>query len=697
MKGTMNNRLYLFVILFFTCFLFVPSVFAGLLIDDFDKDYAVNYAEGKKRALFSGTVDKQSPWLRSRIVSDLRRDRVLKMTYDVADASAYLSIGVANKKIFPRYNGISFYVRGEVNNLVVQLIGSDTHEYVVEAIKEKWKQVVIPFSSLSRSQALEPHTIEEIRFVIDGSIVSERAGKCYLDDLQLVKVKRFFDKKDTYPKPTRIRKINGRSFRFRSVVAGALDLEARYREVKTRQDFLGVRFEASCDDDYWFYIGEDRVDDDALFETTWFAGAFESGEYHVRAVALYEDGGRGYGKSSSVRIKNSFSSDDLIAEVEYKSFQYFLSERHSKTGLIKDTSDPGAHFGTRANAFGILAFCIASEREYLSRIEAAQNVYNILSFFEQNAPNYAGFFPPYFDFQGKVLDAYDYGDVIATSFFIASAITAAEYFDDPDSEVEKRIREKVLYVYRRIKWRRIVLKQETRERLAARVLAREEVDGVLEGFSEGMLAYIFAIASPSSRISPASWNTWALSYTIREYNGYTILEEPSLFAHQVPHIWFDLKGLRDQYIDYYENALIATFLNREYCIKENGYEPEIWGLSTCVGPDGLKNYGAPPPLNRALNDGTITPAASLGALRVAPELAKAALVSLHTHYKEKSWGKYGVVESINPEKQYFKEFYTAQNVGSTLCHIENYRSNFVYRYFMKNKFVKNAIRRIGLK
>jgi hypothetical protein len=210
-----------------------------------------------------------------------------------------------------------------------------------------------------------------------------------------------------------------------------------------------------------------------------------------------------------------------------------------------------------------------------------------------------------------------------------------------------------------------------------------------------MIAYLLAIASPSSRISPWSWNTWALTYTVTQYNGYIVLENPLLLVHQMPHLWLDLKTVSDQYVDYYDNAILATFLNREYSIKQNNYPNEVWGISACYGPEGYVEYKSPPPAAVANNDGTICPSAVLGSLVLTPELSFAALASFQKNYGSKVWGVYGFIESFNPQKQYFKQFYTAQSIGTSIVQIENYRTHLIQRLFMQNEFIRSALHRIG--
>ena len=66
-------------------------------------------------------------------------------------------------------------------------------------------------------------------------------------------------------------------------------------------------------------------------------------------------------------------------------------------------------------------------------------------------------------------------------------------------------------------------------------------------------------------------------------------------------------------IDWFENSIKATKANRFYCIDKKEiyptYNENSWGLTSCVGPNGYKAYGAQPCfMNIEMeNDGTVAP------------------------------------------------------------------------------------------
>src|SRR5258708_14566406 len=78
-----------------------------------------------------------------------------------------------------------------------------------------------------------------------------------------------------------------------------------------------------------------------------------------------------------------------------------------------------------------------------------------------------------------------------------------------------------------------------------------------ETYCELMMLYLLAIGSPEHPIPAESWAAWqrpAFEYAGLRY----INPEPPLFVHQYSHAWFDFRGPRDRYADYFQNAVIAT-------------------------------------------------------------------------------------------------------------------------------------------
>jgi hypothetical protein len=624
------------------------------------------------------------------------RGPVLRLSYDAAESSVYYSFGIQNRKVFPRFNALSFYLRGSAKTVTVQLVTDSVHEYHLEKKGERWRSYTIPYAWFTEAQELDPAKISEIRFVIDAAKIANPQGALYLDRLSLTRKDKYALTQATLPRPGKIRTGSGRNFFFRRFRAGVLDLSVSYPLVSGTDDLRYMRFEASTNGRHWFYIGRVAQNTTRTYSFKWDNSSFESGKYYLRAVAVYDGDKRAAGKKSTFRIRNDFESDTLLEEVSQKAFQYFIHERHSLRGFIKDTSDPASYFATRSCAFGILALCIGAERGYIAPEDARWRIIELLDSFENTIPHYYGFFVPYFDFQSRAPLENDYGDISATAYLLASAIVAQQYFDAVPGKKDCAITEKVDAIYRRMQWPQAVEIVNAHDMLSARVLPDGSAHGRLEAFGEGLIAYLLAIGSPYARISPRAWDTEKFAYRIGSYNDNPVIDDPFFDQHQLPHLWLDWKELKDPIIDYVQNTIQATFIAREHSLKANDYPPEIWGITPCYGPDGYTEYMLPLSKERPGTDGTICPAASIESLSVTPELSKAAICALHKHYGDVIWQDYGFIEAFNPQKDCYKDFYTADNTGRILVQIENYRSHFVQRLFMENESIRKTLDRLGL-
>ncbi len=63
-----------------------------------------------------------------------------------------------------------------------------------------------------------------------------------------------------------------------------------------------------------------------------------------------------------------------------------------------------------------------------------------------------------------------------------------------------------------------------------------------------------------------------------------------LFVHQYSHAWFDFRGRRDGYADYFRNSQIATAAHRQFCAGLAGrfpwFGPTMWGITASDSRSG---------------------------------------------------------------------------------------------------------------
>jgi hypothetical protein len=81
----------------------------------------------------------------------------------------------------------------------------------------------------------------------------------------------------------------------------------------------------------------------------------------------------------------------------------------------------------------------------------------------------------------------------------------------------------------------------------------------------------------------------------------------------------------------------------------------------------------------------------------APEIALPALVEMKTKYGDKIYGRYGFADAFNPHTGWVNQDVIGIDVGITLLSAENLRSGDVWRWFMRNAEIKNALTRVKIR
>ncbi|MEN2983817.1 MAG: glucoamylase family protein [Dictyoglomaceae bacterium] len=379
------------------------------------------------------------------------------------------------------------------------------------------------------------------------------------------------------------------------------------------------------------------------------------------------------------------SDNALLDEIQKKTFRYFWEEVNPENGLIKDRSTADSPSSIAAVGFGLTAIPIGIERGWITKTEGYNRVLTTLkSFAEGKVEGKNGFFYHFVDMRtGKRVWNCELSS-IDTALLLAGVIFVGEYFKG--TEVEK-LADKI---YREVNWQWMLAGGKTLS------MGWKPEGGFLGGrwgdnFDEGILAYILAIGSPTYPIPASSWDEIA-----RPIND-TYISYPNevLFVYQYPNIWVDFRNKEDKYANYFNNATSAARYNWMFTFLRKGeyktYDEDIWGLSACDGPSGYRAYGA----SEGNHDGTIAPYASIGSLPFVPDLAMKAIKGMLSKYGPLIWGKYGFVSGFNIDENWFSKEYVGIDQGTIILMIENYRTGMVWKYFMKNKNIQRAMRKIG--
>ena len=63
----------------------------------------------------------------------------------------------------------------------------------------------------------------------------------------------------------------------------------------------------------------------------------------------------------------------------------------------------------------------------------------------------------------------------------------------------------------------------------------------------------------------------------------------------------------------------------------------------------------------------------------------------------KLWGEYGLKDSFDLDTNWYSNTYYGIGVAMIALPIENFRSGFIWKEFMKNKYVKDALKKAGFR
>ncbi|MFH0909159.1 MAG: glucoamylase family protein [bacterium] len=400
---------------------------------------------------------------------------------------------------------------------------------------------------------------------------------------------------------------------------------------------------------------------------------------------------------SNARGGTSGEDDAFLDDLEQRSFCFFWRAANPANGLIPDIAPADGTPSTAAASiasvgFGLPAICIAAERGWISREQAYNRILTTLRYFWSGLPNVHGFFYHYVDMESGDRVSNCEVSSIDTALLLAGMLTARQYF--PDTEVA----DLALKIYARADWNWMLAGRKTV--CMGWTPERGYLPSHWDSYGELMIIYILAMGSPTHPAPPETWHAWRRA-PVMTYDGKTFIQCPTLFIHQYPEAWIDFRNCRDAYADFWRNSELATRAQRQYCMdirdRFPGYGPNVWGITASDSPRGYMPWGGPPDTPSYAIDGSVVPCAPGGSIPFAPDICIPALRYMKAFYGDLVWGTYGFHDAFNPITQWVSPNVIGIDAGITLLMAENYRSGFVWKYFMKNPEILDAMNRAGFR
>ena len=425
---------------------------------------------------------------------------------------------------------------------------------------------------------------------------------------------------------------------------------------------------------------------------------------------------------TALREPHETQVDPFLTDLEQRTFRFFWETANPKNGLIPDRYPTPSHASIAAVGFGLTAYPIGVERDYISRTDAQRRVLATLRYFA-SATNEHGFYYHFIDMRSGARASDSEISTVDTALLLAGMLFCEDYFNSQDPR-DIEIRKLTSEIYRRVDWK------WAQPRPPAVALAWTPESGFSgddwRGYNEAMLVYLLALGSPTHPIDPQAWTQWTSTYGNHWGTLYdqTYLSFGPAFGHQYTHVWVDFRGIRDAYmrehgLDYFENSRRATYTQRRYAIANpkhwQAYGKNVWGMSASDGPGPLPepSLGQRPflqyaargvGLGRIVDDGTIAPTAAISSLPFAPEIVLPATLEMYRRFGSSIYSSYGFLDAFNASVRnssragdagWVDADYVGIDEGPILAMIENYRSDLVWRVMRSDPYLQHGLERAG--
>lgn len=403
-----------------------------------------------------------------------------------------------------------------------------------------------------------------------------------------------------------------------------------------------------------------------------------------------------------------FTSDDQFLDyVQQTGFDYFWYAANPSNGLVPDRSSAGSACSIAAVGFGLSAITIAIDHNWISRTQGANRTLTTLNTFlnQPQGPGssgtigYNGWFYHFLDMNTALRAGGSELSSIDTALLLGGILHDKQYFDSTNT-TETSIRSAASAIFNRIDWNWMA-RGTNAVAMGWQPTTGFSGYGDWIGYNEGMIIYLLGLGAATNPLPTSAWSRWTSGYTWSINYGLAFVPFPPLFGHQYSHCWIDFRHVADAYMNshnstYFENSRRATLAQRLYCIANPGhwagYSGNIWGLTACDSPGSYAVHGTPPPQN---DDGTIAPTAAGGSMAFTPEYSLPNLRNLYNLGRAAMWTSYGFRDGFNLSQQFYATDVLGIDQGPIVIMIENYRTQKVWKQFMKNPEIQRGLQKAG--
>lgn len=393
----------------------------------------------------------------------------------------------------------------------------------------------------------------------------------------------------------------------------------------------------------------------------------------------------------------------VLAE-EQACFNFFWETQNTNEllggcGLIPDRYPSSGLASIASVGFGLASFVVGAKNNWVTKEEAEQRAYLTLSKMK-DMPRIEGF---YYHFYNEKKGNPSSGSEISnidTSLFLCGAIVASEYFQ---GEVKRLFTE----IYDEVNWQWFINKNTNNFYMSYNPTTKS-FSGAWDVYGEQLIMYFLGAGANKYPIEKVVYDSFKRN--TGSYKGKNFINSwfGSIFTYQYSHAFIDFRNIvDDKGINWFENSVEASLANYNYCIDQavnfQTFSDKSWGLTACDTPTGYSGLLGALPSGAGYmtfkNDGTVAPCGAIGSIAFTPKEAIKAINYYSTVLNGELIGDYGFFDAFNFDGG---QIWIAKSVigidkGISLLMIENYRSNLIWEYFMKNESIQRAINVLGFK
>lgn len=411
-----------------------------------------------------------------------------------------------------------------------------------------------------------------------------------------------------------------------------------------------------------------------------------------------------------------FENDSVFLDfIQKVHFNYMWEGADSTSGLAKERIHLDNHYPENdqntitigGSGFGVAGLIVAMDRGFITREAGVERLHKIADYLTK-ADRFHGVWPHWLDGPtGKVkpFGKKDNGGDLVESAFLMQTLLCVRQYMDANVETEKALIDKINKLWHEMEfdWYRNGGKNVLYWHWSPEY--EWEMNFPLEGYNECLMAYILGVSSPTHGIPAECFHEgWARSGGIKtdvkpyglpldaKHNGAEAMGGPLFWAHY-SYIGLDPRGLKDQYVDYWNVTRNHAMVDYKYCVENPknfvGYGENCWGLTASYS---TKGYAAHCPGD---NDcGVITPTAALSSFPYTPEESMRALKYFYSK-GEWIWGKYGFYDAFSETDNWTVPRYLAIDQLTIAPMIENYRTGLLWNLFMSCPEIQAGLAKLG--